>query len=86
MVPQGRLVIDNTLLYRTNMNHHALNRDDASYLPQEYISTVLTNDIIPGVYKNPLLVNDITPDEDTRLECRKVGSRMQFDWALHSFQ
>ena len=28
----------------------------------------------------------ITPDEDTRVECRNVGSSMQFDWALYSFK
>jgi hypothetical protein len=27
----------------------------------------------------------ITPDEDTRLECRNVGSWIQFDRALYSF-
>ena len=36
------------------MNHHALNRDDGSYLPQEYLSTLLANDVIPHeVYKKP---------------------------------
>jgi hypothetical protein len=27
----------------------------------------------------------ITPDEDIRLECGNVASRMQFDWALYQY-
>ena len=33
-------------------------------------------------YMHPLGILDLTPDEDIRLECRNVGSWLQFDWAL----
>ena len=31
-------------------------------------------------------IHQVTPDEDTRLECRNVGTWMQFDRALYSFK
>ena len=36
-----------------NKNHHTLNRDDGSDLPQKYISTLLVNDVTSWVHKQP---------------------------------
>ncbi len=33
-------MVKKTLSKHINMNHHALNRDDGSYLPQEYLHLV----------------------------------------------
>ena len=41
-------------------------------------------DVIPRVHKKQRC--NITPDEDTKLECRNVGSSMLFDRALYSFK
>ena len=52
---------------------HALNRDDDRYLPQEYFHFV-GKDVTSSVYIGSRVATLITPDEDTRLECRNAGS------------
>lgn len=49
----------------------ALSADKYRMLCWKNISTLLAYDIIPWVYKKAL---QITPDEDTKAECRNVGS------------
>ena len=40
--------------WHINMSHHALNRDDGAYLPEEYcICIFLPGDVIPWVFKKP---------------------------------
>ncbi len=43
------------------------------------ISTLLANIVILRVYKKPRCDFHITPDEDTRLECRNVGLCIHFN-------
>ena len=62
--------------WHINMNQHAMNRADGSYLPQEYLHLVgrWRHLFIVRVYKEPSCNFKITPDEDTRPECQNVGS------------
>ena len=56
------------------MSQHALNQDDSSHLPHEYLFLTI------------LQVYTISYDKDTRPECENVGLRMQFNWALYSYK
>ena len=58
------------------LSHRWMNRADGSYLPQEYLHLVgrWRHLFIVRVYKEPSCNFKTTPDEDTRPECRNVGS------------
>ena len=60
--------------WHINASPCALNRDDGSHLPQEYLHLILlVNDVTLTAYKDEFQ-HQTTPNEDTRPECRNVGS------------
>ncbi len=56
-----------------NMGHHALNRDDGGIISAtEWRPCWQMTSLLEYIHKKPRC--DPRPDEDTRLECRNVGS------------
>ena len=60
--------------WHINTAYSPLNRDDGGLLPEAY-SYLITDDLIIGLSSSQLsLQRSPPPDENTRLECRNVGS------------